>query len=157
MLWGIDRRELDDEGSPVGAEHCILGGDIKGLMGRGPGVLPIKLPGETAGLLDFLPRIGSERPSNVDGAVGIVARVLDGQLAPLVEMLQTREELAQYLVRNRAFLDRNGLQPEAEIKDLWAARLLVDAGDIEDALPTSSRMSVTLLRSQKPSPRRWQT
>lgn len=135
VLWGIDRRELHDAGSPVGAEHCILGGDLKGLLGRGAGVLPIKLPGERAGLLDFLPRMGPARPSNVEDAVEFVRSALMDEFLPLTEMLRTRTELADHLVDSRRSIDRNGLQPEGEIKDLWAARLLIDEGEIERALP----------------------
>ncbi len=92
VLWGIDRRELHDAHSPVGAEHCILGGDLKGLLSRGPGVLPIKLPGARAGLLDFLPRIGSARPSNFEEAVEFVRSALLDEFLPLTEMLRTRTE-----------------------------------------------------------------
>ena len=135
VLWGIDRRELHDAGSPVGAEHCILGGDLEGLLGRGAGVLPIKLPGERAGLLDLLPRIGSARPSNFEEAVEFVRSALLDEFLPLTERLRTRTELAEYLAVNRRSIDRNGLRPEGEVKDLWAARLLIDAGRIESALP----------------------
>ncbi len=135
VLWGIDRRELHDAGSPVGAEHCILGGDLKGLLGRGAGVLPIKLPGERAGLLDFLPRIGSARPSTSEEAVEFVRSALIDEFLPLTEMLRTRTELAEHLAVNRRSIDRNGLRPEGEVKDLWAARLLIDACRIESALP----------------------
>lgn len=135
VLWGIDRQELHDEGGDVGAEHSILGGDLKGLLERGRGILPIKLPGERGQILDFLPFVGSERPSTFDQAVSFLRAAVMGKLLPLVGAVQTRSQLAQYLVANREHIDRNGLLPEGEIKDLWAARLLIDVARIEDAVP----------------------
>lgn len=132
VCWGIDYLPARDPAFTA-ASDAFVNGDLKGLAGKGRGVLPIRLPSAPQRITDHLP--GTLRPTSEDDAARRIARLLDGGFAREFRALATPTDLASYIEARGGFLRANGIWPADPAGQAHtAARLLAADGEQERAV-----------------------